>query len=88
MSRRWQAVALNAFAALVALVVLAGCTTFSRDGGFNTVSTTASERLGKEALFVRTEQDRDAVAQRTRDAVAGLLADVQARGDVALREVK
>lgn len=30
-----------------AMVFLAGCTTVSKDGGFNTVSTTASERLEK-----------------------------------------
>ncbi|HDR9358302.1 TPA: TolC family protein [Burkholderia vietnamiensis] len=61
-------------ASAVALAVLAGCTTFSRDGGFNTVSTTASERLGKEAVFVRTDQDRDAVAQRTRELLGKPLA--------------
>ena len=38
----------------------------------------------RTALLARPAQ---AVAQRTRDAVAGLLADVRARGDVALREV-
>ncbi|HDR9202145.1 TPA: TolC family protein [Burkholderia vietnamiensis] len=60
-------ISIRSIAGAVALVVLAGCTTFSRDGGFNTVSTTASERLGKEALLVRSDQDRDAVAQRTRE---------------------
>ncbi|MBR7997564.1 TolC family protein [Burkholderia vietnamiensis] len=67
-------ISIRLIAGAVALVVLAGCTTFSRDGGFNTVSTTASERLGKEALFVRTEQDRDAVAQRTRELLGKPLA--------------
>ena len=38
----------------------------------------------RASLLARPAQ---AVAQRTRDAVAGLLADVRARGDVALREV-
>ncbi|HDR9249216.1 TolC family protein [Burkholderia vietnamiensis] len=60
-------ISIRSIAGAVALVVLAGCTTFSRDGGFNTVSTTASERLGKDALLVRSDQDRDAVAQRTRE---------------------
>ncbi|WP_175899044.1 TolC family protein [Burkholderia vietnamiensis] len=67
-------ISIRLIAGAVALVVLAGCTTFSRDGGFNTVSTTASERLGKEALFIRTEQDRDAVAQRTRELLGKPLA--------------
>nr|WP_249720263.1 histidinol dehydrogenase [Pseudoxanthomonas japonensis] len=38
----------------------------------------------REVLLARPVQT---VAQRTRDAVAGLLVDVQARGDAALREV-
>lgn len=65
---------IRVMAGAAALVVLAGCTTFSRDGGFNTVSTTASERLGKEAVFVRTDQDRDAVAERTRELLGKPLA--------------
>ncbi len=65
---------IRVMAGAAALVVLAGCTTFSRDGGFDTVSTTASERLGKEAVFVRTDQDRDAVAQRTRELLGKPLA--------------
>ncbi|MGU7773831.1 TolC family protein [Burkholderia sp. MR1-5-21] len=48
-----------------AMVFLAGCTSFSTDGGFNTVSKTASERLGKDAVLVKTDEDRDAVAKRT-----------------------
>ncbi|MBD9435893.1 histidinol dehydrogenase [Pseudoxanthomonas sp. PXM03] len=44
----------------------------------------ALDETSRAALLARPAQ---AVAQRTRDAVAGLLADVQARGDVALREV-
>jgi len=42
------------------------------------------DEAARNAVLARPVQ---AVAQRTRDAVAGLLADVQARGDVALREV-
>ncbi|UOV05793.1 histidinol dehydrogenase [Pseudoxanthomonas sp. F37] len=43
----------------------------------------ALDDAARDALLARPVQT---VAQRTRDAVAGLLADVQARGDVALRE--
>jgi hypothetical protein len=57
-----------AFATAVAF--LAGCTTFSKDGGFNTVSTTASERLGKDAVLVKTDEDRDAVAKRTQELLS------------------
>ncbi|MDT8840137.1 TolC family protein [Paraburkholderia fungorum] len=57
-------------AAAGVIVILAGCTTFSKDGGFNTVSTTASERLGKDAVLVKTDEDRDAVAKRTQELLA------------------
>ncbi|MFL9889371.1 TolC family protein [Paraburkholderia sp. RL17-383-BIF-A] len=53
-----------------AVAFLAGCTTFSKDGGFNTVSTTASERLGKDAVLVKTDEDRDAVAKRTQELLS------------------
>ena len=45
---------------------------------------TVLDEAVRAALLARPVQT---VAQRTRDAVAGLLADVQARGDVALREI-
>jgi outer membrane protein TolC len=57
-------------AAAGVIVILAGCTTFSKDGGFNTVSTTASERLGKDAVLVKTDEDRDAVAKRTQELLS------------------
>ncbi|KAK47036.1 RND transporter [Caballeronia jiangsuensis] len=52
------------------VAVLAGCTTFSKDGGFNTVSGVASERLGKDAVVVKTEDDRNAVFTRTKELLA------------------
>ncbi len=57
-------------AATAVLAFLAGCTTFSRDGGFDTVSTTASQRLGKDAVLVRTDEDRNAVAKRTQELLS------------------
>jgi outer membrane protein TolC len=60
----------RAVAAATALAVLAGCATFSEDVGFNTVSTTASERLGKDAVLVKTEEDREAVAKRTQELLS------------------
>ena len=45
---------------------------------------TVLDEAVRAALLARPVQT---IAQRTRDAVAGLLADVQARGDVALREI-
>lgn len=45
---------------------------------------TTLDEAARAGLLARPVQ---AVAQRTREAVAGLLADVQARGDAALRDV-
>ncbi|HEM7850245.1 TolC family protein [Burkholderia pseudomultivorans] len=56
-------------AGIAVMVFLAGCTTFSKDGGFNTVSSTAKERLGKDAVIVKTDADRDAAAKRTQELV-------------------
>lgn len=53
-----------------AMIFLAGCTSFSKDGGFNTVATTAAERIGKDAVLVKTDEDRDAVAKRTQELLA------------------
>jgi outer membrane protein TolC len=55
----------RAAAGIAALALLAGCTTFSGDGGFDAVSSTARQRLGKDAVVVKTDADRDAVAKRT-----------------------
>jgi outer membrane protein TolC len=57
-------------AVTTAIAFLAGCTTFSKDGGFNVVSKVASERLGKDATWVKTDQDRDAVAKRTQELLS------------------
>ncbi|MCP2090570.1 UNVERIFIED_ORG: outer membrane protein TolC [Paraburkholderia sediminicola] len=57
-------------AAITALAFLAGCTTFSKDGGFDTVSTTASQRLGKDAVLVKTDEDRNAVVKRTQELLS------------------
>ncbi|ASW02695.1 TolC family protein [Paraburkholderia aromaticivorans] len=65
----------SARAASVALAatLLAGCTTFSKDGGFGTVSSVASERLGKDAVLIKTDQDRSAAASRTQELLAAPL---------------
>ncbi|PCE34170.1 RND transporter [Burkholderia ubonensis subsp. mesacidophila] len=60
-------------AGIAVMALLAGCTTFSKDGGFDTVSSTARERLGKDAVVVRTDDDRNAAAKRTQELLAGPL---------------
>lgn len=57
-------------AGVAAMVFLAGCTTFSKDGGFDAVSSAAKARLGKDALIGKTDADRDAVAKRTKELLS------------------
>jgi outer membrane protein TolC len=68
MKRRFDSARIAASIAVIAL--LAGCTTFSKDGGFDAVSATAKERLGQDAIFVKSDADRDAVAKRTQAILA------------------
>jgi outer membrane protein TolC len=67
-ARQFSGGRLVATAGVVA--VLAGCASFSQDGGFNTVSNVASERLGKDAVYVKTDDDRHAVTQRTQELLS------------------
>lgn len=57
----------------IAVSWLAGCTTFSNDGGFDTVSTVASARIGKDAVLIKTDEDRNTVASRTQALLAAPL---------------
>ena len=61
----------------LATLVLAGCTTFSDDGGFGEVQKIASERLGSNAVWQRTDED----AARAREDVQRLLAKELSVGD-------
>jgi len=53
-----------------AALLLAGCAGFSADGGFGTTAEIARDRLGKDAVWVRTDQDRSAVQARTQALLA------------------
>jgi outer membrane protein TolC len=55
---------------VLASLLLAGCASFSSDGGFNAVASAAKDRLGKDLLFIKTGADREEVAKRTRALVA------------------
>ena len=46
------------WSAALGALSLAGCTTFSRDGGFSGVADTAQARLGKEVRWLRTPEER------------------------------
>ena len=43
------------------VLLLGGCATFSNDGGFNTVTTVARDRINKDVIWVRADGDADTV---------------------------
>jgi outer membrane protein TolC len=55
--KRMPVIALAAFA-------VAGCASFSQDGGFGTVERTTKERIGKEVKWAKTDADREAIDKR------------------------
>jgi outer membrane protein TolC len=60
----------------LATVLLAGCSTFSPDGGFIAVERLARERLDKDVTWVRSEDDAGAVRRRVAELLkAPLTAD-------------
>jgi outer membrane protein TolC len=56
--------------ALLSLLALGGCATFSEDGGFGTVQTAVRERAGAEAKWVRNESEADSVRARVKELLA------------------
>lgn len=56
--------------AVISVLVLAGCASFSPDGGFGPVQQTASERLGKEVRWARTAEDQDRIDARVGELLA------------------
>ncbi|WP_298833118.1 TolC family protein [uncultured Piscinibacter sp.] len=60
--------------AILAATLLAGCASFSPDGGFASVEQTAKERLGKEVHWARSEADREAIVRRVDELLARPLA--------------
>jgi len=68
-TKRMQALRLGSLL-IAASVFLGGCATFSKDGGFDAVSAVAKARLGKEAAWVRSEQDQDSVYKRSQELLA------------------
>jgi len=56
--------------ALSGLVFLAGCATFSEDGGFGAVEQAATERGAPGAKWIRSVDERDSVAARVKELLA------------------
>jgi len=59
--------------AAVAVVALAGCATFSEDGGFGEVRSAVKARSSAEPVLARTEADADDLRQRVRELLAAPL---------------
>jgi outer membrane protein TolC len=55
---------LRLLALLLGTAVLAGCASFSPDGGFGAVEQSTKERIGKDVRWARTNGDLDTIAQR------------------------
>lgn len=54
----------------LAATTLAGCATFSQDGGFSTVQHAAKERLDKEVQWPRSDDERKALSARVDELLA------------------
>jgi hypothetical protein len=61
---------LRAVSAVAVAAVLGGCASFSTDGGFGSVETTAKERLGKEVRWARTSAEADSIDKRVAELLA------------------
>lgn len=59
---------------IAALTALAGCTTFSNDGGFDSVEQVTRERLGKEVQWARSDAQRATLQARVNELLAQPLA--------------
>ena len=55
---------------LSAALLLAGCASFSRDGGFDAIEQVARERLGSDVRVVRSEDDDAKVRDQVRDRLS------------------
>jgi len=65
---------MRAAASLVALALLAGCATFSTDGGFSAVDSAARQRLGRDARWVKSDADAESVHEAVKKLLANPLA--------------
>ncbi len=70
---------MRAVIAALALPALAGCVTFSEDGGFGAVNTAVRERTGQEPKWMRTEEDSSSVRARVKELLAQPLSAEAAR---------
>ena len=57
-------------ATMLATLLLAGCASFSPDGGFSAVERTAKNQLGKDLRWARSEADQDTIDKRVAELLA------------------
>jgi len=74
---------LTAIVCALLVFALSGCTTFSDDGGFAPVNQAAKDRLGKDAVWARSDAERQTVATRVSELLAQPLS-VDAAVQIAL----
>ncbi len=55
---------------LIGTLALGGCATFSQDGGFSSVEKVASQRLGKDLSWAKSDDERNTIAARVRELLA------------------
>jgi outer membrane protein TolC len=67
---RFNTRAARLVACAAALVVLAGCASFSADGGMGAVQTVAKERIGKDVRWARDANERREMDQRVAELLA------------------
>jgi outer membrane protein TolC len=60
----------SAVFAPLALLALAGCASFSKDGGFTSVEQTTRQRIGKDVKWARSDADRDALDAQVKELLA------------------
>ena len=63
----------NMLVIALGVLLLGGCATFSTDGGFNTVTTLAKDRINKDVTWVRADSDADTVQTTVRKLLASPL---------------
>jgi outer membrane protein TolC len=54
------------FVMVLAAWLLAGCSTFSKDGGFEAVQSSTRDKLGKDVRWAKTAQDQDTIGEQVR----------------------
>ena len=57
----------------LSLLALSGCATFSEDGGFTAVESEVRDRLGQDAKWLRSDEDRAASSARVTELLANEL---------------